>query len=499
MKKLVFIFLLALGFAGNSHAQTWTWVQDSPLVFCNQGNPTTCGPNNYNGNIMPTVAGSVWIVAVQTLNNVTISNVTGPSGTTWVHCPNCHATSPVGGRYNIDAWYALNGPAGMTTGMTITMSGSPGFFSGQFIELLPPPGTTASYDTSGIATPTSCSGTSGTPCTAASLPGVSATDAIVQSDGGNAAATWNGWSSPYIVDANGYGICLNCTSGTAPQVTYFPCGPQGSPTTCNPEFFGLAFKSSAGTFTPPTPQFSILQYTAPNTANRYLAPPNGPIITCNPSCSLPLPQATTGSGHLLYLASANGGPHITNVGCSPISCASGWVIPVNCQQSASANGSNYGLSCAYNLSIPAGVTSLNITMSGNNGTGFAAFEASSSTGGFAFDQQNNFTSPSGTEFITAPTMSNITNDFIVQLFLNSGGSLGSRYYPQPYNISSFNYFFGANASIAVQPNSGPSPQPVLWINCCWTIANSNTFGSGIAFKTSGTAVAPPTGLKAVVH
>lgn len=177
---------------------------------------------------------------------------------------------------------------------------------GDWLELHDHLRQSASFDASAIAAPANCSGTSSTPCTAASLAGsISATDIIIQNDGGAAEAAWNSWSAPYIEDANGYGICLNCTGGAAPTVTYFPCN-QASPTTCNPEYFAIAFKSTAGTFMPPTPQFTLVNYTAPNTAQRFQAPPNGPFITCSAGtpCSLPIP-ATSGSGHLLFLAAGN--------------------------------------------------------------------------------------------------------------------------------------------------------------------------------------------------
>ncbi len=471
--------------SGSGSSAGWTWVQDSPLVFCSTVTGSSCTITS--GNLTPTVGGSVWILSVQTQNNVTMTSVAGGGGT-WVHCPNCHSTNPSG--HNIDAFYNLTGNAGTTAGITITLSGNSGFFSGQFIEILPPPGATASFDTSGIAAPSNCSGTSSTPCTAVSLPGISGnTDVIVQSDGGAAEAAWNSWSAPYIEDANGYGICLNCTSGTAPTVTYFPCGSQSAQTTCNPEYFAMAFKSSAGIFTPPTQEFSLVNYTAPNTANRYQQPPNGPFIFCSAgvTCSLPIP-ATSGSGHLLFLAAGNeAGSFISSVTCSPVACP-GWTMPSGagtCQQTMTIQSNGYAMSCAYNLSIPSGVTSLNITMSRTGSEAFVALEASSVTGAISFDAQNNFTGANQQEFITSPVLNTSgSNDFVIQLFANAGGSLGSEFYALPYNIASFNYFFGANESIAILPNSGPTVPQITWINCCFTVSNppSVTFGSGVAFK-----------------
>ena len=85
MKKIVFIFALALSFAWNCKAQSWTYVQDSLATFCSAGSTNcTVGP----GNILPTAAGTVWIMLLTTNGNNSIKSVTGGGGT-WVHCPNC--------------------------------------------------------------------------------------------------------------------------------------------------------------------------------------------------------------------------------------------------------------------------------------------------------------------------------------------------------------------------------------------------------------------------
>src|SRR5262249_8026791 len=149
---------------------------------------------------------SVWVLQVQTQNNVTMTNVTGGGGT-WVHCPNCHITNPSG--FTADAWYNLSGNAGTTSGISFTLSGSSGnVFSVNFYELLPPPGATASFDASAAATPSSC-----TTCNGPTLV-LAATDAVIMNPGGAPATGWNACRAPYVTDSNGSCIGLDLSAGS---------------------------------------------------------------------------------------------------------------------------------------------------------------------------------------------------------------------------------------------------------------------------------------------
>ena len=175
-----------------SASSGWTFVQDSPVIFC-AGNISSC--SNFSGTITPTVAGSVWILEVQVPSHgVTITNVTGGGGT-WTHCPKCHVDNPNG--FDADAWYNLGGNAGTAGGISFTLSGNSGaFISVNFVELLPPAGTTAFYDDSGTAIRSGCSGKSSTPCLAVGGLNITATDVVWQNPGGAGQAAWNSWSFP---------------------------------------------------------------------------------------------------------------------------------------------------------------------------------------------------------------------------------------------------------------------------------------------------------------
>jgi hypothetical protein len=455
MKKVVLIFMLALGFAWNCHAQSWTYVQDSLLTFC-QANSTSCTVGA--GNIIPTTPGTVRAVFISTPTNVTITSVTDNGGGSWQLCPasSCHRF----GSINNDVAYSPTG--NVATSITIHLSGSSGaFWGGNFYEILPPAGSTASFDTAGTAAQASCSG----PCTGVPLT-LSATDAVLQILNGNGTVGWNAWSSPYFTNTNGDGFYLNATSGTAPTVAV------GTPANGG-VFSAIAFKSSLGSFTPPTSSMSLVNYSSTNGGN----------LNCNPSCSLAV--TSTGAGHLLYLQSATlNGTHITAA-----SGGGAWVIPGGCQIAIPSTGDT--LSCAYVLSSTAGATSLSITMSGNSAVGFAASEVFSTSGPFSFDVLGSATNSASSTPVGVSLTLTGANDAIFQAIFVPGGTSGVSWYPLPANFP----FFSNNAAQALLLNASTGVRP-FWINQ----QNNVTVVTAVAFKT-GTALAPapPTGLAAVVN
>jgi hypothetical protein len=452
MKKVVLIFMLGLGCAWNCHAQTWTYVQDSVLTFCTaNSNSCTVSP----GNVLPTTPGTVRVVFISTSNNVTITSVTDNGGGSWQLCPasSCH----IFGSINDDLAYSLTG--NVATSVTIHLSGSSGsFWGGNFYEILPPVGSTASFDTSGTASQASCSG----PCTGVGLT-LSATDAVLQVLNGNGTVGWNAWSSPYTTVTNGDGLYLNATSGKAPTVAVRTPANGGV-------FTAIAFKSSLGSFTPPVPPMSMVNYASTNGGN----------FNCHPTCSLAVPA--TGAGHLLYLQSATlNGTHITSV-----SGGGTWVVPSGCQIAIPSTGDT--LSCAYVLSSTAGATSVNITMSGSSAVGFAASEIASTSGPFTLDVQGSATNSASYSPGGVPLTLTGTNDAIFQAIFVPGGSSGVTEYPLP---SGFPFFNNEACQVALL-NASTGVRP-FWAD----EQNNVTVVTGVAFR-AGTAPAPPTGLAAVV-
>jgi hypothetical protein len=468
MKKVVFIFMLALGSAWTCRAQTWTFLQDGVITSCNAG-ASTCqmGGNN----VLPTTAGSVMIVRIHTQNNITITSVSGGGGT-WQLCPasSCHVFDSAFSD-NQDLAYNLSGTGGASTIQVTVSSGASGFFGGNFMEFLPPAGATPSFDAAGTASSSTC-----TTCTGVGLT-LSATDLVVQvlsGTGASGANAWHAFSSPYVTDYASNGINLNATSGTAPTLTLPRAGA---------DFSAIAFKTSLGSYTPPTLVMSVVHYTQVLGAN------------CAPSCTLTIPA--TGTGNLLYVESSD----LSSTFISSISGAgTQWVVPTGsntCRLSVTGGS----LSCAYELASVSGATALSVTMTGGASTNFAIWEIASTAGAFSFDAQGS-ANRGGSPNVNAAGVAlalNGTNDVIFQSAFIPGGTNAVTLYPQPENASSCAAIacVGGNASNVALLNSTNGTAP-LWING----GNNTAIGvTGVAFHTGtgAAAPAPPTGLAAVVH
>lgn len=443
----VSISLSGTGQIASTNTSGWTYIQDS---ITTGGGTCLAGSSSCTIGVslmFPTTAGSVWLVRTHTGNNVQIASVTGGGGT-WTHCPSCAIYNSTLNQ-SIDASYNLSGGAG-TTAVTVTLAApASGFFQVNFIELLPPSGSTASFDAAAATSSNSCS-----TCTGGGLS-LSGTDAVFQTQAGNGVSGWNGWSSPYITDGRGNGIGLNVTSGAAPTVKMNSA--------IGGLFMAIAFKSSAGSFTPPAQQFSAVNFTGT---------PAG--IICSPSCSVSIPS--TGSGHLLYIEAGD----IVNSHIASISGGGTWVFPSGSNSCAITLSPNQALSCGYVLSSTAGTASLNITMSGSGSVSFAIWEISTASGSFVPDTQGSATnlgsvtlSPSG----VALTLSG-TNDVIFQSIFAPGGTSSVTLYPLGYQNGLGQQFFNNQAGHAALLNTtdGTAPQ--------WATENIVTTVTGVAFKAS---------------
>lgn len=471
MKKVVFIFMifmLTLGFAQNCHAQTWTYVQDSVITYCSSG--TSCG--NFIGTMLPTLSGSVWVFYIDTIS-ASSASVSG-GGAIWNQCSAC-GTSVT--NHHAFVFYAIGGSSGQTN-FSISAPGNSGSLSVEFFELLPPSGSTASFDT-GTGISTTCSGTPAT-CTGASLS-LSSTDFVIEFLDGTAPGSWNGWPSPWLTLPSGDGALVNATGTvSAPTVTVRP-GFSGTAV-----FSAIAFKSSLGSFSPPAPgPMSLVSFVVPDPAHGL----NG--LSCNPSCSLTVP--TTGTGHLLYLEAAN----LSGTFLSSVTGGGTWIVPASCQiKGGQASGNS--LSCAYVLaSTP--VSAINMTMAGTSQTNFAFYEVATTTGSFAFDTSSSATNaasfnPSGVSL----SLSQGVTDVVFQSIHVFGGTSSVSYFPYVRACLSgcgLGFWNGEAASDAILNVSGSVPTPQFANQ-----QNNSTVVTGIAFRTgTATAPAPPTGLTAIVH
>jgi hypothetical protein len=255
-------------------------------------------------------------------------------------------------------------------------------------------------------------------------------------------------------------------------------------------FSAIAFKSSAGSFTPPAPgPVRLVSFADPDPAQGL----NG--LNCAPSCSLTVPA--TGSGHLLYLEAAN----TSGVFLGSVSGGGTWVVPASCQIKGGQSSGN-ALSCAYVLSSSSTpVTAINITMAGNANTQFAFYEVATTNGTFALDAVNTATNaastcPSGASL----SLSQGVTDVVFQSISVYGGTSSVSYFPYVRGCRSGcgpQFWNGQAASDVILNVSGSAPTP-KYANQ----QNNATVVSGVAFKAgSGSAQAPnpPSGLTAVVN
>lgn len=352
--------------SGPSFTPGWTYVQDASFVSgCTVGS-ATCTTTACSGSVsqcmLPTTAGTVWAIAALAGNNVTISSVSGGGGT-WSLCPSseCHTYNSTLG-WGTDIAYNLSGSSA-TTAITVTMSANTtGYFTLQFVELKPPPGSTASFDTGAATNNSTCS-----TCTAADIV-TSATDAVWQWQNVNGAPTgWTAWSSPYITDNAANGLCLNCSVSSAPTVAQ---------TSTGGTFSAIAFKSSAGTFSPTT-TFSAYNHVTPQLATS--------LASCSPACPAISLGTNTAAGDLGFIMQADLN-HQTTAHISSVSGGGTWQTSSNCNIGGDIGSSSYPseISCAWNTNLTGGVSSITPTMSASiSATALSYWEIARSSGSFS--------------------------------------------------------------------------------------------------------------------
>lgn len=468
-KKLLLAALLGLSPLSLPSAQgqtnTWTFVQEAQNSYCVPGQ-SSCSFSA--GTLAPTTAGTVRIIFLRTANasnapNVTISSVSG-LGSTWNLCPasSCHIL----GNDDLDMAYAIGGTGGQLNG-TITLSGNSGtaFFTVILYEFLPPAGATASFDTSGTVQSN---------CTSGSATGVglgltpSNTDLIFTGRGNGDPSGPFAYSAPYVQTPYNNAFNLNTTSGTAPTM-----GCVGSTMI----YTAMAFKTSAGLFTPPTKNMKPVNYTNNNDVQ----------LTCSPTCSLTIPAST--AGNLLFLEAAD----INAAFISAVSDSQGdsWVVPGTTGSSTCRNtvsGTNDALSCAWVLVAKGGTTSLSITMSANGAVQFAVMEVHSAlAGNFALDAQGSTQNtasfnPSGQALAISGS-----DDVVFQAAFIPGGTTAQTYYPMPPSSPKTGQEFwlgqaGFVAVLDIPYGQFPSNAQPTWGNQ----QDNATLATGVAFKVAQT-------------
>jgi hypothetical protein len=427
----------------------WTYVQTlTNTVSCAS---TTCQTDT----LIPTVAGSVWIVITTNASNISPSSVSLGGGT-WVHCTPCHGYTS--GLFATDIYYNLSGTTG-TTAIDVNYATAPSTTSFvEFIEISPPSGYTASFDTGGYNASTTCT----TTCTGATLT-LTGNDAIVMPT--DYLTNWNGWNfitggtdDPWFADWTGDGLCLNCTVGTAPSATVgsAPAGWVGAE---------IAFKSTAGTIPAPTPVFSFANITAPYVVGTGNTPYN-----CSPTCTVTIPSTT--AGNLLFVEAST---EVLNDYISSISGGGTWVVPTTGCQEQITTPATLNISCAYTLSATGSTTSLSITMAGSSSaTGIVVYEVHRTSGAWTLDTDGATANTASFYPDLQPLTLSGTNDVVFQAMGDTGGINGCQFYP--YYV--FNQPLATDtSSFALLNTAGVPSTPV-----CYNPQDSATVVHGVAFK-----------------
>jgi hypothetical protein len=374
----------------------WTWLQDSVDYACTTGT-SSCTMQTYWP--LPLTSGSVRIAIALTDTGGKISSAT-LGGSSLSLCPSsaCYIYNSTLG-WSLDAAYGINvGGTGIESLVVNMTSNTTSVFLIAAIELLPPSGYTASYDTVGTYSSASCN-----PCSGVGLT-LSETDAVVEWRETTIAYTtpWAAWgspaTSPWMTDFEGTGYYLNAPPGSmsAPSVALSSAGAW--------VVTALAFKSTANTFTTSAPQY-LENYTFTSTA-----------LTCSPTCSMTIPSTT--SGNLIYLevGTLSGAYNLSSFSIG----ATAGTVPSGCESSVTSPAADYQ-SCGYLLSAPSGATSANITMSGTATTYAEAFEVAKGGGSWALDTSGSASnSASYTPQGVALTLSG-TNDAVFQCITAYGG------------------------------------------------------------------------------
>ena len=409
--------------------------------------------------VLPTTANSAVMVDVITGNNVTISSVTGGSGS-W-SSTGCHVTNT--GHNNMDAYYGTGITAG-TTSFTVNLSGSAtSFFYVGFHEALVPAGYTASFDkcVNFAVDNTTCSGT----CNGVSFSGGNAltqTDAVfVAVDSGGTAVT-NSLSSPYQMDQVGDFYALNVPAGTSTLSSGgLSAGASGYWTQ-----IGVAFKSTANQFTAISPVFSLA-----NSGAQLIVGGNMQFksVSCSPTCDLTLAHSTTSGNYgVLY--------EMNQSSSSPTISAVAWTGTNGGTFSVQSGGSTCAISsgtsqigCAV-VPLTAAGTVIHVTMSTNGTYNFAWAEFNrNDAGSFSINYQNSASNGSSTTPAgITPTLGGANSAcFQVILAGQRFNYLGdSYYYPQPGGDATFGT--GILSQMAVLLNTNTDAAPTYLLNSAST-------------------------------
>jgi hypothetical protein len=421
----------------------WQWGADNSTGSyapseCSATGSSCTLPNLGGGYPIQPPSGAVTVIWVDTGNSSTnyISSISGTTGGSWVSdCTNCQ--NSYGGN-NFAFAYNL-GATSIPEGSVVHLNAaSSGFFYVGIAYFVPPSGYTASFDGANFVNTASC-----TTCSGAS-PTITATDAVLHLfNASGTAPAWNGCSGPYILDVSST-ACegTNVTSSNSLTVS-FPSSQTDF------QDVAIAFKSSAGTFSTPSPVFSISSLTWTPDSN----------TTCSPTCSITLPSSASGNLVMVVGAAANGN-YISSAsyGGDSLTVPSG----SNTCRIANTNTSAPELTCAYLLNAPAETSSaVSITLNSTGNFGYEIYVVSRTSGSFALDTQASNTQAGSLSSYSTPSVTlSGSNDIEFTFQSIEGGITETSYFPGPAGPTSFGWYYADDASgqfLLNTTNAGDNP------------------------------------------
>jgi hypothetical protein len=207
-----------------------------------------------------------------------------------------------------------------------------------------------------------------------------------------------------------------------------------------------------------------------NAAPIYLAQYANTASVSGATTALTIPASLSGQGAVLI--GGTNSPLISSVSDN-ISGTTGWVVPTQCQDGL--------ISCAYKLSLAAGVTTVTVTWATSPSSGGASLRVYNDSlgGGFVLDTGSSGGLGAGTATSATPNGVALTiagtNDVVVQGLKTNAGTSYPTAITSPFTDTYFTNTGATGFGVADSPNtnSGTAPQ---WTNA----ASATSWSSAVA-------------------
>lgn len=358
----------------------WAYGQDIYInVSCGNG-PTCSTTEAYFP--LPLTANSCRVLTVGCSGSgqtaVTISSASINS-VALTPCTACGPGSIIENNTIVDMAYGVGtGGTGADLPISATMSGTCNGMQMFLEEFVPQSGYSCSYDTANNNYSAGCLS-----CSGPSLA-TTATD-LIYVNGYNASpvnSQTSGCQTPYVGDGQESCIYYNAPPGSPTALTMEQAS--SGPTA----FYAIAFKTSAGTYTTPTPNLSLVHFDCGSGAP---CAGGATATTCHSTCSITIESTTAGNHGLLWYEIQNSSSFSTVLSTATVGGFS-LTIPSGSNTCAApqvdSGGTYFHLGCAYILSLPGSANSLSLSFSANATVYWGWYESKRIIGSWTLDAQN---------------------------------------------------------------------------------------------------------------